>query len=103
LSIGRHVVAEQIAAVVGEPEILRLRMPVEADRIAYTAREHFGRRIRLAHVHAQNRRVHRLFFLAHIARCADRNVELSVGTEANEFPAVMQAGRQLRRDDLGLG
>ena len=29
--VGRHVVAEHVAAVVGEPELLRRRMPVEAD------------------------------------------------------------------------
>ena len=35
-------VAEEIAAVVGKPELLRPRMPVEADGVPYALRKNFG-------------------------------------------------------------
>jgi hypothetical protein len=34
--VGRDVVAHHVAAVVGEPELARARIPVEADRVAHS-------------------------------------------------------------------
>ena len=39
--IARDIVAHLVAPVVGEPELARLRMPVEADAVAYPLGEHF--------------------------------------------------------------
>src|SRR5437773_11067215 len=42
--VGRHVVAEYIAAVVREPKLFRPRVPIEAHGIAHTARGDCSRR-----------------------------------------------------------
>src|SRR6185503_12496948 len=39
--VRRHIVAEPVATVVGEPELLGLRMPIESDGIANTAGKNF--------------------------------------------------------------
>ena len=39
--VGRHIVSHVVAPVLGEPQLARLRMPVEADGVADAAREDF--------------------------------------------------------------
>ncbi len=43
--VGGQVVAEQVAAVVGEPERAVGRVPVEADRVAHAARDGLDRAV----------------------------------------------------------
>ena len=93
--VARHVVAHVVSAVVGEPQLAGLRMPVESDRVAHAAGEHFEPRA--IGLHAEDRRVARIVLLlvADIARSADRNVEQAVGSEGDELLPVMPVLRQL--------
>src|SRR4030095_5796328 len=86
--IGRDVVAEQIAAVVSEPHLVCRGMPVKADAVADAAGKNLG--LASVRLHAQDRREAWIVgTLAHVARAADRHIEQSVWSEANELLAVM--------------
>jgi hypothetical protein len=82
-----NVVAHVVAPVVGEPELVRLRIPVEADAVAYAAREnlHAGS----VGFEARDRGI-RGVAQANVAGRADGNVEEAVGTETDELPAVQR-------------
>lgn len=99
--IVRQVVAHQVAAVVGEPQVARIGMPREADRIAHAARKYLA--AAAVGVHAGDERVSVAIGGAHVARRADRHVELAVGPERDEFPAVMVIGRQCVGHDRRRG
>jgi hypothetical protein len=83
-----------VAAVVGEPELARLGVEVEAHRIAHAAGHHFHARA-VGIVAADLRVVGR--GLADVAGGSDRHIELAVGSEGQELPAVVPFGRQLER------
>src|SRR5689334_20762084 len=87
--IGRHIVAHVVRAVVGEPELLGARVPVEADAVADPARENLALAARGV---AADGSVF-VFGLAHVARRADADVEQAIGTEANRLVAVMRVVR----------
>ena len=96
------VVAEPIAAVVGKPQFPGFRMPVEADRIAHAARKHFRHRVgAFVHAHTHDIGITIAVRLADIARSADRHVKHAVGTEGDEFPAVVRFRREPGADDGG--
>src|SRR6185503_9821713 len=81
----RQVVAEHVAAVIGEPQLARFRVPVEADAVAHALSEHlevgpvgphpqYGRNPGRRH--------------ADVARRADRYVQQIVGSEGDELPRM---------------
>ena len=86
-SSARQVVAEHVAAVVGEPERLVDRAPVEADRCCAPR----GRRSRGRCRRRFMRRMTAVALarLADVARRTHRHVEHAVGAEADELPAVV--------------
>ena len=80
-----QVVADPVAGVVGEPEVLGARVPVEADRVAHAARvdlHHAG-----LGIDAVDRRL-RVGRHDDVARRADVEVELAVGAGREELPEV---------------
>ncbi len=50
--VGRQVVAQHVAAVVGEPQLVRSRIPIEAHGVPYTAGEYLP--VGLVGFHPQN-------------------------------------------------
>ena len=98
--VAGNVVAEQVAAVVGEPQALRPRLPVEADRVADAAGHVFP--AAAVGVHADQLAVCRRR-VADVARRTDRHVQLAVRAERDELPAVVRLGGQLVGDYRGLG
>ena len=96
--VGRAVVAEPVASVVREPKLLRVRMPVEADRVSHAARDDLE--AGPVGPETRDRRV-RIAPPADVARSADRNVEKPVGAERDELPAVVRVLRERVRDDGG--
>ena len=95
-----YVVAHHVAAVVGEPQLVRLRMPVKADRVADASRDQF--QITAISVHAHQVGVTVFIRAADVAGCAHWHVQLAIGAEGDEFPAVMRLCGQLVVDDYGL-
>src|SRR5690606_5818870 len=86
--IAWDIVAHLVAPVVGEPELARLRMPVEADAVAYPLGEHFH--VRSVGLHPHDGR-DGSWRETHIAWGADRHVEHVIGTERDELPRVPRA------------
>src|SRR5207249_6712203 len=84
--IGRSVITKHVAPVIGEPQLVRPRIPIESHRVADAAREYFE--ARTIGIHAHDIGVAIGIALADVAGCAHGDVELSVGTESDEFPAV---------------
>ena len=99
--VGRLVVTHVVAPVVGEPEILRGRIEVEAHAVAHAARDHL--RLAASQVDPGDGRVQRGGRRADVARRADGNVELAVGTEGDELPAVVAVRGEGVAGHLGLG
>ena len=95
----RHVFRHPVAAVVGEVELLGDRMPVEADGVAHAARDHFG--AAAVEIHAADLAV-RVGGRHVVAGLADRNIELVVGADADELPAVGLVLRQIVVDHRRL-
>src|SRR6266481_1230604 len=89
--IVRHVVAHHVTTVIGEPQLARLRVPIEADGVAYALGEHLE--ARPVGLHPQYRRCHRRR-QADVAQRADGYVEQIVGPEGDEFPRV--TGHRIR-------
>jgi hypothetical protein len=93
---GRDVVAEHVAAVVGEPQLPRARVPVEAHAVADAAGEDLE--AFQVGIHPGYRSI-RIAAVAGVARRAHGHVEPAVGTEADEFPAVGAfAGKAVEHD-----
>ena len=90
--VGRYVAAERIATVFGEPHFFRRRVPVETNRVPHAARKHL--RARSVRVHPGDRCELRIARLADVARRPDRHIQLSVGPERDELPAVVPLGRK---------
>ena len=96
--VGRHVVAEPIAAIAREPQIARARIPVETDAVANAPRERLE--ARPVGVHSHDVRVPVGIGLADVARRADGHVELAVGSERDELASMLAVGRKpVRHDD----
>ena len=95
----RHVVAEHVATVVGEPESLGIGMPGHADGIAHPVGVHGG--LARGRVHAQDAGKARVVGLAHVARRADRHIEEPVRADRQVLPAVVSPIRQFVGNDLG--
>src|SRR5699024_5542982 len=98
--VSRSVVAEHIAAVVSEPQLVAVRLPVETDRVANAA----GLRAPVAAVgvHAEQAG-ERGWRIAAVARRAYGHVQAPVRAESDEAPAVVSPGRQLVRHHLRRG
>ena len=95
----RHVFRHPVAAVVGEVELLGLRMPVEADGVANAPGDHFG--AAAVEIHPPDQAV--IVVMQHVvAGLADRNIELVVGTDADELPAMGFVLRQIVEDHRRL-
>ena len=88
----RAVVAEPVAAMVGEPQFARLGMPVETLRVAHAGGDHLH--ARAVRVVAADLRV-LLGRLADVAGRAERHVELLVRAEGEVLPVVVLLGRQV--------
>ena len=95
--IAWHIVAQHVAAIVGEPQFPGFRMPVETDRISHAA----GINLDSAAVrpHAGDVGVTAGIGIADIARCTDRYIQHAVGTECDKFPAVVCFRRKPVADD----
>ena len=90
--VRRHVVAEHVAAVVGEPQLACHRVPIEPDAVAHALGEHLhpgsvGLHPDDGRHHGRRR--------ADVARRADRHVEHVVRPEGDELPRV--AGLRVRQ------
>ena len=101
--VGRLLVAQPVAAVVGEPELFGLGVPREADRVADAAG--VDPQVATVGVHAVDGGVDRRgrLVIADVARRPDRHVEATVGSEGDELPAVRPVGRELVVDHHRLG
>src|SRR5262245_15094647 len=95
--VRRAVVTQPIAAVVGEPQLVGSRLPIEAHAVANAAREDFDRAT--VRLHPCDRLVQGPGRQADIARCTDRDIEPTVGTERDELPPVMAVARVAVGDD----
>ena len=94
-----NVFRHPVAAVIGEVELLGFRMPVEADGLAYAACDHFGAAAVEIHPPDLGMRV----AVQHvIAGLPDRNIELVVGPDADELPAMGFVLRQIVVDHRQL-
>src|SRR5450759_3953910 len=95
--VGGAVVSEPVAPVVREPQLLRLGMPVETDRVPHAAGDDFE--ARTVGPEARDRGV-RVAAPADVAWRADRDVEEPVRPERDELPAVVRILRErVRHDD----
>ena len=94
--VAGQVVAQHVAAVVGEPERLVERAPVEADGVAHAARHHL--RLAAIGLHAQDLAVGRARH-ADVARRADADIQQPVRAEADELRAVVRLARQAIGDE----
>src|SRR6188472_1558521 len=84
--VGRNIVAQVVAAVVGEEQLARDRVPVEPDRVADAA----GVDLELVAIRAEpDDRAFEALNLADVAGSADRDVELAVGAKSGIAPAVV--------------
>ena len=98
--VGRQLWAQVIAAVVGEPQLARHRVPGETHRVPEAPRVDLD--ARAVGMHPKDGAVV-AFRAAHIARRADRKIEKTVRSELQHLPAVMPVGRQPVGDDHGSG
>src|SRR5262249_32276067 len=89
----RTIVAGPVAAVVGEPQFLRLRVPVEAHRISYPARHDFH--AGAVRVVTADLAVGARVDLADVAGGSDLGVQFSVGSERHVLPIVMHRVGQI--------
>ena len=94
--IRRQVVAQQVAAVVGEPELLRPRLPVEADRVADAEGDVLA--MAAVRIHAQDLCV--AIAIADVAGRANWHIQLAVRAKGDEFPAMMGFTRQVGNNHL---
>src|SRR5215469_5666186 len=95
-----YIFRQPIAAVFGEIELPEHRMPVHADDLPNPARYDFRAaavEIDTAELRVGGRRH------ADIARCTDVEIELVVGTDGEEFPAVRLVLGQIVVDNDWLG
>src|SRR5438445_9669759 len=99
--VGGQIVAQHVAAVVGEPQFLGARIPVESHRVSNAARERFV--ARAASLEPRDGRVARGIRIADVARRADGDVEPAVRAEPNELPAVVRFAGIAVGDDCGFG
>ena len=95
--VRRPVVAHPVPPVIGEPELLRLGMPVEPHRIAHTPGEDL--QCRPVPVHPHDGSIAGICTLADVAGGAHGDVEQTVGPEPDEFPAVVPVLRKAVIDD----
>ena len=96
-----YIIAQVVASVIGEPQLLGVRVPIKSDRISDPPGKDLD--LTAIGVHAQQRGVAFVRPGAHITRRADRHVELAVRSKADEFPAVPAVGRQPAVDHHRLG
>jgi hypothetical protein len=96
-----NIVAHHVAAVVGEPEFVRDRVPREADAVADALG--VGLKSSAVGLHPPDRCRHRSR-RADVARRTDRHVEHVVGYKSDEFPRVsMVRVREIVADHDRLG
>src|SRR5688500_3439690 len=96
--VGRSIVPHPVAPVVGEPQFLRFRMPVEPYGIAHAARENLlARPIRLD---AGNQGEFVRVRLTNIAWSSNRRVEEAIGAEGKELASMVFLGGVGIDDDL---
>ena len=95
---GRKVVAQMVAAVVGEPELAGDRMPREPDRVADPPRVDLD--LGAVGAHPEHAAVVAVD-PADVAGGADRGVETAVRPEPQHLPPVVLIGGQLVRDGDG--
>ena len=95
---GRQVIAHHVAAVIVEPQLLRCRIPIEANGVAHAARKHL--KLTAIRFESVDGGVHIRIRCADVARRADRHVEPAIRTEGDELPAVMAVpGQFVEYDD----
>src|SRR5262245_34925774 len=99
-TVARDVFAEPVTRVGGEVELLRHRMPVEADAVAHAVRPVLEPGAIRVHARDVGVRVGRD---TDVAGRADVEVELAVGPEGQVLPAVRRILRQRVVDHLHLG
>src|SRR5882724_5752129 len=88
----RHVFRHPVASVVGEVELLGLGIPVEADGVADAPGDHFG--AGAVEIDAADLAVG--VVVQHVvAGLSDRDVQLVIGTDSDELPAVGFVLRQI--------
>src|ERR1700754_2038037 len=81
----RNILGQPVAAVIRKIELLGIRIPVEADRVADALGDHF--RAATVKVHAPNLAVG-VVMKNVIAWLSDWHIQLAVRTNRNELPAV---------------
>ena len=95
-----NIFRQPVATVIGEIEFFCRRIEIEPNRVAHAA----GDRLHAAavEIHAHDLRIG-LRRQANITRRADIDVELVIGPERHELPAVRLVVREAVVDDDGLG
>src|SRR6056297_1528164 len=97
----RLVISQPIASVICKPQIGCFRMPVEAYRIADTLSNNFA--IGSIRIDASDGGKNFIFWVTNIAGRTYRNIKFAIGTEVNEFPAVMAILRIAFGDNYRVG
>ena len=95
--IWRNVIAHAVTAIVGEPQLLCQRIPIESDAVAYSSREYLE--ATAVGLHPRYRRV-RIRNFANIAGCANIYIEHSIRAKRDELPTVMCVRGKPRVNDL---
>jgi hypothetical protein len=88
-----QIVTQLVTAIVGEPQLVGVRVPVETDRVPNPACEHLAPGP--GDAHAGDRRVQRILRQADVARRTDLQVQQTVGSKTDELPSVELLGREI--------
>ena len=96
----RNIFRHPVAAVVGEIELLGFRIPVETDSVAHAARDHFG--AGAIEIDPPDLAVG-VVMQDVVAGLPDRNIQLVVGSDGDELPAMGFVLGQVVVDDVGFG
>ena len=84
--IRRLIIPEIVATIIREPQVMGRGIPIESDRVPYSARNDLiPASIR---IHAGDQGIAVGIGFTDIAWGSDRHIEFPVGTEGNEFPSV---------------
>ena len=92
----RHVLRHPVAPVIGEVQLPGFRIPVEPDGVAHAKCDHFG--AGAIEIDPPDLAM-RVVMQDVVAGLSDRNIQLVVGPDGDELPAVGFILRQLVVDD----
>src|SRR5262245_59723175 len=90
--VWRHIVAEQVATIVSEPQFFRLWMPIEPYSVPYTMRKYF--KACAIELQTGNGGIAFIRALADVAWRTGWHIEQAIRPQADELPAMMGIARK---------